>query len=1166
MVQIHLIPASEFRRANMSKTDARKFATKYGIRGKRIENLSAREVVDLIIAKQNELKLAEQQEKLNASKRGITADILAFRNKETTAADLLQKIQEANSGRSTFRPKFIQLFARKLWLNPDLPGLTSEQAYLLDRYLGNNRCYNRLVLTDKEEKNYYNTIRSALVSIDRIDLFDQLHFHVQPIFTDKELDMAYYMNGGYFDFASHVIATHTEEPEPVFVPPDNKVRLKCILECIYSQLKDGARTNKRKKALYEFNERDFIGVSDLDEVAEKLEICITVYDLECKIWHQFDHSPKNRRSYSTKVSVIANNLHAYNLKRNTNPDAEKFIIHSPGVSLTHVDYKPPDVYRGKFSIVNDHLLFNNERYIQEVKPGIYYDSPKIDDFTPVIEFLVKRAIYPSILSSRGMIIAVSFELGKGQRVQLRNSMLEHPYVDLVPSDYSYTINSCALYLFRNFIKTSLFKVVDPVLTKVFKSLCVPTIFMKSMRIDSSKAKKNRKYIYMIDINKAYRSFASNIGVFSDEPPSVQFVPHPLYPDTPLRPGIYNIEGRWMTHEELEYDLHRSQREVICNYAIYYDSQTNVLDEFADALYNDRLPIKDIEHKKEMFNSLIGKFNPHPQEQSYTIILKTELDLSRFVASRGKEIHYVQKIQGEDNAASYVAEFTYGGIAYKGTNLPHISAQIIQRCKLAIRKTTDKLIDALGDKVHIIGSMTDSLVFYSTVPVDFAALGIPISDNIGDFKLTQSDSFVSLGVGRYALYNARNEDGTPSKKRKEILLKFMGENDPSKRCLDFLIELVKDLSTPRNEVEHPEPPISPLSTKQHLLFIGEAGVGKSRYILNNYLNRHAYLRLSPTGVSAYSIRASTIHSYFCLGHRGDRSVLDSYNKMTVRKRAKLMSVSTLIIDECYTASADVMEKVSNILKLICRSYKPFGDKQLIMFGDDRQLHSVGGSFMTSPIMDLLDVETHVLEYNVELHPRLKPDYRAVCNFLRQDRSALELQSFIEELQLTTSKTPILDSTSVYYTNRLVDARNKKELEAMPGKFVNYSYKSESGEVVAARYKRGMRIMLTRNKAVSSGLYNGRIGKLLSVTSNTPQIELTDKAPDGSFKTRIVARKGYFHFVPAYAITIHKVQGLTLDSINIYFRKEELKKEDATRLLYVALTRVSEPSKVYIELID
>lgn len=131
-----------------------------------------------------------------------------------------------------------------------------------------------------------------------------------------------------------------------------------------------------------------------------------------------------------------------------------------------------------------------------------------------------------------------------------------------------------------------------------------------------------------------------------------------------------------------------------------------------------------------------------------------------------------------------------------------------------------------------------------------------------------------------------------------------------------------------------------NTNENLFITGKAGTGKS-FLLEVFVRGTGKktLKLAPTGIAALNIGGVTIHSAFgyynlvCLD-------IDDINATSIRlksnKKRILKEIDTFIIDEISMVRADVFDKIDKILRVINKSAKPFGGKQMIVFGDLFQL--------------------------------------------------------------------------------------------------------------------------------------------------------------------------------------------------------------------------------------
>lgn len=345
--------------------------------------------------------------------------------------------------------------------------------------------------------------------------------------------------------------------------------------------------------------------------------------------------------------------------------------------------------------------------------------------------------------------------------------------------------------------------------------------------------------------------------------------------------------------------------------------------------------------------------------------------------------------------------------------------------------------------------------------------------------------------------------------------------------------------------------------------GEAGVGKSRYISDNFSStdsRKYYLLLAPTGVAACNIGGKTINSFFCLGKNANAAEPEKICEMfPSHKRSQLKRALAVVIDECYVVSLSVMQKVDEIMRTLLGSNEPFGGKAMIFLGDVRQLPSVEKpAFFGSNLYKSLNAVRQDLPYDISKKPRLTPEYREVCNYLRLGRTSNELLTFITNFD--GAKVPF-GQFAVYYRNADVRDHNDKIVKQLPGemKTVTVEKINSDGKLKYKTYnfKVDMRIMLRRNYDLDNGLCNGTIGNLVDFDGRILTIKIGE--------TQHCIENGT-KFEPAYAMTIHRCQGLTLDTIDVYTRKSNLSSQDATRLMYVAITRVKSAQFAYLHLLD
>ncbi len=138
------------------------------------------------------------------------------------------------------------------------------------------------------------------------------------------------------------------------------------------------------------------------------------------------------------------------------------------------------------------------------------------------------------------------------------------------------------------------------------------------------------------------------------------------------------------------------------------------------------------------------------------------------------------------------------------------------------------------------------------------------------------------------------------------------------------------------------------TRRSLFLTGKAGTGKStflRYVSDNTKKKHVIL--APTGIAAINARGSTLHSFFKLpfhpllpnDSRYSWRHIKETLKYTGAQRKLLREVELIIIDEISMVRADIIDFIDKVLRVYTRNPEPFGGKQLLLVGDIYQLEPV-----------------------------------------------------------------------------------------------------------------------------------------------------------------------------------------------------------------------------------
>jgi len=397
------------------------------------------------------------------------------------------------------------------------------------------------------------------------------------------------------------------------------------------------------------------------------------------------------------------------------------------------------------------------------------------------------------------------------------------------------------------------------------------------------------------------------------------------------------------------------------------------------------------------------------------------------------------------------------------------------------------------------------------------------------------------------------------------------------------------------------------TSQHIFLTGKAGTGKTTLLRKIVEHTHKQTAIvAPTGIAALNAGGVTIHSFFGLPFGGfipdflNEPVLVGATKLetknTIRKhfhynaarKRLLQTVELLVIDEVSMLRADLLDAIDWALRHVRKINRPFGGVQMLFIGDLQQLPPVvkpeewnvlkeyyNGIFFfnatslkeNQPIYLELDKifrqddPTFISILNELRNNQLSEESRTVLNsHVRQDYNALEHQGVIT---LTTH-------------NSLADSINNKALEALDEK--KFFYKAEINKEFPEhifpideelQLKVGAQIMFIKNDlSFDKNYYNGKMGIVASLGAEEIIVEFpeerkkitVDKYEWQNIRYAVNPETneieettlGTFTHYPirlAWAITVHKSQGLTFDKAVL-----DISNVFAPGQAYVALSRL------------
>jgi len=382
----------------------------------------------------------------------------------------------------------------------------------------------------------------------------------------------------------------------------------------------------------------------------------------------------------------------------------------------------------------------------------------------------------------------------------------------------------------------------------------------------------------------------------------------------------------------------------------------------------------------------------------------------------------------------------------------------------------------------------------------------------------------------------------------------------------------------------------LSDDSNVALLGSAGVGKST-VIRSYLKQRKAKVLASTGVAAVllgdEIKASTFHSFFGLGTMQENLetvISNAVNNELVRFRIK--NVKEIVIDEISLLSGKVFDVASYIARLIREdeSDKPFGGIRIIVVGDFHQLAPVSReSKITDWVFDSYtwnELNFKVFELTEVMRTK-DLDFLKILHKARKGIVDQEVSSFLNKHLL--KKNEQFTGTRLYSHKAKVLEYNQSELAKLTTPLHSFPIDFEGEEKDVLKLKRNLPIedpvilkigafVMTRVnfKDLEQGIeyVNGTTGFIVDITPNWIMIETLDKKRIPIFKTTfkltnpdgdIIAKATCIPLSHAWAITIHKSQGCTLDSALIDLSRGG---KWASGLGYTALSRLTSSQNLKI----
>lgn len=358
------------------------------------------------------------------------------------------------------------------------------------------------------------------------------------------------------------------------------------------------------------------------------------------------------------------------------------------------------------------------------------------------------------------------------------------------------------------------------------------------------------------------------------------------------------------------------------------------------------------------------------------------------------------------------------------------------------------------------------------------------------------------------------------------------------------------------------------TDMSLFLTGKAGTGKTTFLREvvRYTKKKCIV-LAPTGIAAVNAGAMTIHSFFQFGLGPFvQGVIEPKSDFRINKSKLelIRHLQLLIIDEVSMVRADLMDHIDVELRRIRRNSKPFGGVQLLMIGDLQQLppiaHGGEDELLRQYYKTLYFFSSAALKSMKYSCIELKNVYR------QTDRHFIDILNHARDCTLTSQDISDLNARYVpgfspkpqdgyirlMTHNRQVDYVNETELEkldskpytfvaAVTGTFPEESYPTADSLTL----KKGAQVMFIKNDP-ERRFINGTLGEVKSIDKNSIAVRLAESGmiidvepvewqniryqfdeESKEISSKQIGRFKQYPLKAAWAITVHKSQGLTFD---------------------------------------
>ncbi len=367
---------------------------------------------------------------------------------------------------------------------------------------------------------------------------------------------------------------------------------------------------------------------------------------------------------------------------------------------------------------------------------------------------------------------------------------------------------------------------------------------------------------------------------------------------------------------------------------------------------------------------------------------------------------------------------------------------------------------------------------------------------------------------------------------------------------------------------------------NVFLTGPAGSGKT-HVLNNYINflKDNYVEVgitASTGIAATHMGGTTIHSWTGMGIK-DTLDKGDLEELKTRKylRDRFQRTTVLVIDEVSMLHHFRLDLIDSICRFMKNNDEPFGGMQIILCGDFFQLPPISRN--GEPLAqfayeaEIWKEANFKICYLEEQHRQTDSAFLKVLNEIRGNKlSEAGMKHLMSRHTKTLSSADksLAEPTRLHTHNIDVDEINMRELLKLSGQQREYQMEANGRKPLVDSLKKsclapevlklkiGAKVMFVKNN-FEEGYVNGTLGKIAGFSADGPVVQLINGKniyvktaswmieEEGKPKATI----GQYPLRLAWAITVHKSQGMSLDAIEV-----DLSKSFEKGMGYVALSRV------------